>query len=57
MQAITKIILGGEYKKNFDISECKVDRVVFLADGDVDNVNCLKMLFAKPCGLLYRNTI
>ena len=40
VQAITKIILGGEYKKNFDISDCKVDRVVFLADGDVDTRSC-----------------
>lgn len=36
VQAITKIILGTEYKKNFDVSECKVDKVIFLADGDVD---------------------
>lgn len=31
-QAICKIILGGEYKKNFTIEECKVSKVIFLAD-------------------------
>ena len=47
VQAITKIVLGTEYRKNFDVSECKVDKVIFLADGDVDRLNCHKMLFAK----------
>ncbi len=51
VQAITKIVLGTEYRKNFDVSECKVDKVIFLADGDVDRLNCHKMLFVKPCGL------
>ena len=37
VQSITKIILGTEYRKNFDISDCKVDKIVFLADGDVDS--------------------
>ena len=36
VQGITKIILGTDYRKNFDVSECKVDKVVFLADGDID---------------------
>ena len=39
VQAITQIILGGEYHRNFTIDEVKVDKVIFLADADVeDNV-------------------
>ena len=38
VQAITKIILGTDYRKNFDISDCKVTKVIFLADGDVDRI-------------------
>ena len=32
VQGINKIILGGEYRKNFDVSECKVSKIVFLTD-------------------------
>ena len=47
VQAITKIILGTEYKKNFDVKDCKVSKIIFMADADVDRivVNCRKMLF------------
>ena len=48
VQGIRSIIFGGgEYKRNFDVSECKVSRVIFLAD----KISCPEMLFAKPCGL------
>ena len=45
VQGITKIILGGDYKRNFNIEDCKVEKVIFMADGDVDRLNCPKMLF------------
>ena len=39
VQAITQIILGSEYHRNFTLDEVKVDKVIFLADADVeDNV-------------------
>ena len=38
VQAITKIILGTEYKKHFDVKDCKVSRVIFMADADVDRI-------------------
>lgn len=41
VQAITKIILGTEYKRNFDVKDCKVSRVIFMAD----KFRCPKMLF------------
>lgn len=47
VQAITKIITGGEYRRNFDVKDSKVSKIIFMADGDVDRivVNCRKMLF------------
>ena len=45
VQGITRIILGGDYRRNFDVSECKVSRVIFMSDADVDRLNCRKMLF------------
>ena len=44
VQGINKIILGGDYKKNFDISECKVSKVVFLTDADVDGYHICSLL-------------
>lgn len=32
VQAITKIILGTEYKRNFDINDVKVSKIIFMAD-------------------------
>ena len=32
VQGITKIILGSDYKKGFDIKDCKVSKVIFMAD-------------------------
>ena len=39
VQGITRIILGSDYKRNFDVSECKVDKVIFLTDADHDKIN------------------
>lgn len=37
IQAINKIILGGPYRRNFDpIKDVKFDKIIFLADADVD---------------------
>ena len=36
VQAITKIILGSEYKRNFDIKDVKVSKIIFMCDADVD---------------------
>jgi len=44
VQGINKIILGGEYRKNFDVSECKVSKVVFLTDADVDGYHICSLL-------------
>ena len=32
VQAITQIILGGEYKRNFTLDEVKVSKVIFMSD-------------------------
>lgn len=32
VQGITRIILGSDYKKGFDIKDCKVSKVIFMAD-------------------------
>ncbi len=52
IQAITKIITGGEYKRNFDVKDAKVSKILFMADADVDRivVNCRKMPFEIPLG-------
>ena len=47
VQGITQIIFGQEYKKGLTIDDCKVDKIVFMADEQPRP----KMLFAKPCGL------
>lgn len=38
VQSINRIILGSDYRKNFDVSECKVDKVIFLCDSDHDRL-------------------
>ena len=40
VQGITQIIFGQEYKKGLTIDDCKVDKIVFMADADVDEVSC-----------------
>ena len=32
VQGITRIILGRDYVKNFDVKDCKVQKVIFMAD-------------------------
>ena len=32
VQAITRIVLGGEYKRNFALEDVKVSKVIILAD-------------------------
>lgn len=34
VHAITNIILGGEYRRGFDVKECKVSKVIFMADAE-----------------------
>lgn len=44
VQAITQIMFGQEYKKGLTIEDCKVDRIIFMADAD-RQYHCPKMLF------------
>lgn len=44
VQAITQIILGSEYHKNFTLDEVKVEKVIFMADADVDGANISALL-------------
>lgn len=45
VQGITRIILGSDYKRGFDVKDCKVNKVIFMADADVDRVDCPEMPF------------
>ena len=45
VQGITRIILGSDYKRGFDVKDCKVSKVIFMADADVDRVDCPEMPF------------
>ena len=36
VQAINKIILGTEYRRNVDPKDCKVSKIIIMADADVD---------------------
>ena len=48
VQGITRIILGTDYRKGFDVNECKVKKVIFMADADVDrNTTLSKNTFRK----------
>lgn len=51
VQAIIQIIFEQEYKKTLTIDDVKVEKVIFMADADVDRLSCPKILFAIPCGL------
>jgi DNA gyrase/topoisomerase IV subunit B len=44
VQAITKIILGTEYKRNFDIKDVKVSKIIFMCDADVDGAHIAALL-------------
>lgn len=45
VQGITRIVLGGDYKRNFTIEDVQVSKVIFMADADPDREYCPKMLF------------
>lgn len=44
VQGITKIILGKDYYSKFDVSDCKVSKVIFMADADVDGAHISALL-------------
>ena len=44
VQGITRIILGGDYNRRFDVKDCKVDKVIFMADADVDGAHISALL-------------
>ena len=44
VQGITRIILGSDYKRNFDVKDCKVSKVIFMADADVDGAHIAALL-------------
>ena len=45
IQGIARIILGKPYVRNFDVKDVEWEKIIFMADADVDKLNCLKMLF------------
>lgn len=34
VQAINQIILGGPYRRNFKVEECKVEKIIIMSDAD-----------------------
>lgn len=44
VQGITRIMLGTDYKKNFPVEEMKVDKVIFMADADIDGDHIASLL-------------
>ena len=44
VQGITRIILGSDYKRGFDVKDCKVSKVIFMADADVDGAHISALL-------------
>lgn len=44
VQGITRIILGSDYKRGFDVKDCKVGKVIFMADADVDGAHIAALL-------------
>ena len=44
VQGITRIILGTDYKRGFDVKDCKVSKVIFMADADVDGAHISALL-------------
>ena len=38
VQGIVKILFGSQYKKDLTVEDCKFEKIIFAADGDVDRV-------------------
>lgn len=43
-QGIARIILGHDYTKNFDVNEVKWEKIIFMADADVDGSHISSLL-------------
>jgi DNA gyrase/topoisomerase IV subunit B len=52
VQGIIKIVFGEEWKpgKKFTIEDCKVSKVIFMADADVDRITVRKCFSQNHAG-------
>ncbi len=44
VQGITRIVFGQDYHKGLTIDDCKVDKIIFMSDGDVDGAHIAALL-------------